>query len=153
MRKATALFLVLAYAVPLRADSLSLRVFGKSIHTGQCKVECSEENPGLGLDLTRGDIFFNAGAIRNSFSKNSFYMGVGRYVQFGDSFWLRLSGWGGLIYYPSPIRKESLWPGFLPAVSIGTKQISLTGTYIPDIKNYVIPAWVFNLNFVIKEAP
>ena len=144
------LLAVMGFA-PLQADSLSLRVFGKSIHTGQCRGGCSEENPGVGFDFIRGDTFFNAGAVKNSFSQNSFYLGAGRYVQFGNNFWLRLSGWGGLIYYPSPLRKENLWPGFLPSVSIGTKRISLTGTYIPDIKNYVVPAWMFNMNLIIWE--
>ena len=132
----------------LNAGAVSIHVNGKAIHTEGCGRGCSEKNNGVGLEYQWRSNYANAGYLKNSFFKDSYYIGYGKRVTTGGQIHGSLGFWSGLISYPS-YRKRFLLPAILPVVSFGVSHASFSVLYIPKIGDRIIPAWFFNMNIQV----
>lgn len=148
-----ALCTLILLTIPAKAqDGLSLQAFGKAVHTKGCGQGCSEKNNGAGLEYGWKSNLVNAGFIKNSFFRDSGYLGYGKSLTLGKDFYGSAGLWAGAIYYSTPRRKQQIYGAVLPMLSLGFKAVSINAVYIPDVRE-VIPAWLFSVKIKVWEAP
>lgn len=135
--------------VPAAAADDYLQINGRSIHFGGKILNPNENNTGVGWERESVDLLTNevtgvmVGTLINSVNDRSYYLG-GSYRYKID--YLEVGAVGGLIYYKSS--HGNLWPAILPEVSFRFKHFGINATYIPALRNDVVPALLFQL--VIK---
>lgn len=140
------------------ADELSLLINGKSIHLGSpAGSNLNEKNWGLGLqyDWERANDkwrpFATVSEFRDSNNNTSYYAGGGALYRFQfDSTHVDVGAIGFLM-----TRKEykngNPFPGVLPALSVGTKNVALNITYVPKVEPKSVPLWFFQLKISLNS--
>jgi len=138
------LFLCLLLAGQARADEWSLQINGISRHQGECRVQCNENNTGIGIERNWLDDGYLqsivADTLINSLNDRSYYAGGATRLKFGP---VGVGAFYGLIYYPA--ERSNIWPAVLPMVSVNFKHFGLNAIYIPAVSEDIVPAWLFQL--------
>ena len=137
---------------PAHADEWSLLVNGKAIHLGApAGSNLNESNWGLGLqyDWNRANSnwvpFAAASGFQDSNKNPSYYAGGGLLYRsrFGS-----VHVDAGLIAFVmtrKDYHDDKPFLGALPAFSVGTKDVAVNFTYIPNIHPKSVPLWFFQL--------
>lgn len=162
-------FLLLVFSVsfclglqcnPSNANQLNLLLNGKAIHMEDAAVgEYNEDNWGVGLQYDLGDPdekwvkFLTVSGFKDSNNQSSYYFGGGilrRYIlsEKLDNLHIDIGGIGFLMTRKDYLDRD-LFPGVLPAFSIGTNNVALNITYVPKVSPKMIALWFFQLKFSI----
>lgn len=137
------------------ADGLDLLLNGKAYHmsSGQ-NSHLNEKNWGAGLQYnfdTNGNWipFINASWFKDSNSNASYYAGGGlmrRYLITTDAPRLHIdAGFVAFLMHRKGFHDGDLFPGILPALSVGTDRIALNVTYIPKVDPKMVELLFFQL--------
>ena len=140
----------------VRADNLSLLVNGKSIHTNKNKnTQYNESNYGFGLHYelaksTQSWIpFVTVSGFKDSHNQASYYAGGGymrRMMLSRKLNYLHLdAGMIGFVMTRQDYKSGEPFVGALPALSLGTRDISVNVTYIPKVHPKMAELWFFQL--------
>jgi hypothetical protein len=135
-----------------RADEWSLQINGISHHSGQCRIECNENNKGIGLQYGWTDESgyakaLTAGTLINSMNDRSYYAGGATKLTLGP---VGVGAFYGLIYYPA--EQANWWPALLPILSLDFKHFGINALYIPAVSDQIVPAWLFQLVVPIRDG-
>jgi hypothetical protein len=134
------------------ADELSLLVNGKAIHINTpAGKNFNEKNWGLGLqydwDLadSKWRPFATVSGFNDSNHNPSYYAGGGalRRFQF-DGMHVDL-GAIGFLMTRKDFKNDRPFPGVLPVLSVGTKNVALNVTYVPKVEPKAVPLWFFQI--------
>jgi len=134
------------------ADELSLLINGKAVHLGEpANKNLNEKNWGLGLqyDWDRASDnwipFATVSGFRDSNRNPSYYAGGGALYRFQfDSAHVDL-GAVGFLMTRKDFKDNHPFPGVLPVLSVGTKNVALNITYVPKVEPKAVPLWFFQL--------
>ena len=142
------------------AGELHFVLNGKSIHLNKKPgYKLNEINLGAGFQYEFNNVnkywvpFLNAGGFSDSYEKPSYYVGGGisrRYRLPGKSLGLHLdAGLTGFVMTKADVNDNNPFPGILPMVSIGNKNVSLNITYVPAINDTELSTdlWFMQLKF------
>ena len=134
------------------ADELSLLINGKAVHmdsTGSKKL--NEKNWGLGLqydwerESDKWRPFATVSEFRDSNKNSSYYAGGGALYRFQfDNAHVDL-GAVGFLMTRKDYKNNDPFPGILPVLSVGTKNVALNITYVPKMEPKAVPLWFFQL--------
>lgn len=149
----------IAAATPTRAGELSLLVNGKAFHLdAQKNTDYNERNWGVGahyeLDTRLNESwvpFLQASEFRDSNRNLSYYAGGGLMRRFdlrtGD---LRVdAGAIAFVMYRRGFRDGNLFPGVLPALSVGTPRAALNVSYVPRVDPKMVPIVFLQLKLTL----
>jgi antimicrobial peptide resistance and lipid A acylation protein PagP len=134
------------------ADELSLLVNGKAIHLNTPPGKnLNEKNWGLGLqydwDLpdSKWIPFATVSGFIDSNRNPSYYAGGGalRRFQF-DGMHIDVGAIGFLMTRKN-FRNDQPFPGVLPVLSVGTKNVALNMTFVPKMEPKAVPLFFFQL--------
>jgi len=134
------------------ADEMSLLVNGKAIHINTpAGRNLNENNWGLGLqydwDLadSKWRPFATVSGFNDSNHNPSYYAGGGtlRRFQF-DGMHVDL-GAIGFLMTRKDFKNERPFPGVLPVLSVGTKNVALNVTYVPRVEPKGVPLLFFQI--------
>ncbi|MCG6969551.1 MAG: hypothetical protein LJE85_07280 [Gammaproteobacteria bacterium] len=150
------LLLFVFHAGVANADNLSLLVNGKSIHTNKNQnTQYNESNYGFGLHYelaktTQSWIPFVAiSGFKDSHNQASYYAGGGymrRLMLSRKLNYLHLdAGLIGFLMTRQDYNSGEPFLGALPALSVGTRDISVNVTYIPKVHPKMAELWFFQL--------
>ena len=145
-------------ATAAAADEWSLLLNGKAFHINSpAGSKLNERNWGLGLqyDWDRvGDRwipFGTAAGFRDSNRNMSYYAGGGAMYRFQfDSAHVDV-GAVGFIMTRKGYKNDEPFPGVLPALSVGTKNVALNITYVPRVDPKAVPLWFFQLKINLSN--
>lgn len=140
------------------ADELSLLVNGKAFHTNSTTSnKLNEKNWGLGLqyDWHRATDqwipFATASGFSDSNRNMSYYAGGGAMYRFQlDSAHVDL-GAVGFVMTRKGYKNNDPFPGVLPALSVGTKNVALNITYVPRVEPKAVPLWFVQLKINLSN--
>ena len=140
------------------ADELSLLINGKAVHmdsTGSKKL--NEKNWGLGLqydwerESDKWRPFATVSEFRDSNNNTSVYAGGGALYRFQfDGVHVDV-GAIGFLMTRKDYNNGDPFPGVLPALSVGTKNVALNITYVPKIEPKAVPLWFFQLKISLSS--
>lgn len=147
------LVVFICFATPSAfADQLSFLVNGKAIHfnnnTGEKQNE-SNWGAGFQYDIdsrySTWSKFVTVSGFVDSNSNPSYYFGGGYQKKFNLSYiypkmHLKAGVVGFIMWREDYEGGQQLFPGLLPAVTIGTERVALNVTYIPKFREDVVPA-------------
>ncbi|MFN2309393.1 MAG: hypothetical protein ABR553_06600 [Gammaproteobacteria bacterium] len=146
--------------VPAHAGEFSLLLNGKAIHLDvPAGGDYNEKNWGLGVqyDMPSAEHnwvpFVTASGFKDSESNTSYYLGGGYLYRYGFH-WGRAPmhldvGAVGFLMKRKHFKGGDLFPGILPALSLGTPWLSINMTYVPKVDPKMVPL----LFFQIKVTP
>ena len=140
------------------ADELSLLINGKAIHLGSpAGSNLNEKNWGLGLqyDWERASDkwrpFATVSEFRDSNNNTSYYAGGGALYRFQfDSAHVDV-GAVGFLMTRKDYKNGDPFPGVLPVLSVGTKNVALNITYVPKVEPKAVPLWFFQLKISLSS--
>lgn len=156
-------------AIPAQAGDVSLLINGKALHFNVPDGDSyNEENWGLGVQYdfdgsTEQDVsekhsnwitFLNASVFQDSNDNLSGYAGGGvmrRYRPFSNEELHIDLGVVGFLMQRKDFHDGHLFPGVLPAASIGTDRIALNVTYIPKVDPKMVPLIFFQLKVGLRQ--
>jgi len=150
------LYLLVFHANPANANNLSLLVNGKSIHTKKIEnVQYNEHNWGFGLHYEFARTpqpwvpFVSVSGFKDSLNEPSYYAGGGymrRIMLSRELNYLHVdAGLIGFLMTRKDYKNGQPFLGALPALSVGTKDISVNVTYIPKVHPKMAELWFFQL--------
>lgn len=140
------------------ADELSLLINGKALHMNSTAGnKLNENNWGLGLQYDWDRVsdkwipFAMASGFRDSNRHNSYYAGGGAMYRFQfDSAHVDV-GAIGFVMTRKGYKNSDPFPGVLPALSVGTKNVALNITYVPKVEPKAVPLWFFQLKITLSN--
>jgi len=140
------------------ADELSLLINGKAMHLGSPNgSNLNEKNWGLGLqyDWERASDkwrpFATVSEFRDSNNNTSYYAGGGALYRFQfDSAHVDV-GAVGFLMTRKDYKNGDPFPGVLPVLSVGTKNVALNITYVPKVEPKAVPLWFFQLKISLNS--
>ena len=140
------------------ADELSLLINGKAIHLGSSSSSnLNEKNWGLGLqyDWERANDkwrpFATVSEFRDSNKNISYYAGGGALYRFQfDSAHVDV-GAVGFLMVRKDFKNGDPFPGVLPVLSVGTKNVAVNITYVPKVEPKAVPLWFFQLKISLNS--
>jgi len=155
--------LVLAFVIGLTAtaaaaDEWNLLINGKALHLGSpAGSNLNEKNWGLGIqyDWERANDkwrpFATASEFRDSNNNTSYYAGGGAMyrLQF-DSVHVDV-GAIAFLMTRKDYKNNEPFPGVLPALSVGTKNVALNITYVPKVVPKSVPLWFFQIKINLSS--
>lgn len=150
------LCLLLFHANTANANNLSLLVNGKSIHTKKIQnTQYNERNWGFGLHYEFARTvqpwvpFVTVSGFKDSHNEPSYYVGGGymrRLMLSRKHNYLHMdAGLVGFVMTRKDYRNGEPFLGALPALSMGTKNVSVNVTYIPKVHPKMSELWFFQL--------
>lgn len=154
------LIIVLSYAAGVRADDLHVLVNGKAIHFDkQPNVNYNENNWGAGFQYDWGSKndpwvpFVTASGFNDSNRNPSYYAGGGYlrryYLSDSKTAWHADLGFVGFLMKRKDFKDGDLFPGVLPAFSIGSDKVALNLTYIPRVDPKMVPILFLQLKITL----
>ena len=140
------------------ADELSLLINGKAIHLGSpAGSNLNEKNWGLGLqydwerESDKWRPFATVSEFSDSNNNTSVYAGGGALYRFQfDSVHVDV-GAIGFLMTRKDYNSGDPFPGVLPVLSVGTKNVALNITYVPKIEPKAVPLWFFQLKISLSS--
>ena len=130
-------------------------VNGRSYHMQEARdgSKLNENNFGSGFQYdfsrsygARWVPFITASAFSDSFNNLSYYAGGGEMRRFYFSKgWHADVGYVGFIMARKDINDYRPFPGVLPVASIGTRDVSVNITYVPDVNDQIAELLFFQL--------
>lgn len=149
------------YAGVAGASNLSLLVNGKSIHTHKNeKTNFNESNWGFGLQYEFANTrqhwipYVMASGFKDSNNQPSYYAGGGymrRMMLSRKLNYLHLdAGLIGFLMSRQDYKQGEPFVGALPAMSLGTRDVSVNVTYIPKVHPKMAELWFFQLKLSTK---
>ena len=141
------------------AGSYHMIVNGKSYHMerSQNGQKLNENNFGSGFQYdfsrsygARWVPFFTSSAFQDSYNNISYYLGGGEMRRFYMSGgWHMDIGYFGFMMARKDFDNYKPFPGVLPVASVGTRNVSLNMTYIPNVNDQVDELLFFQLKVSI----
>lgn len=139
-----------------QADESSLLLNGKAVHLdSQPGVTYNENNWGFGLQYDLDPLesnwvpFLMGSGFKDSNGNMSYYAGGGMLRRYhftvGDTPLHFDAGAVAFFMTREGFKDGDAFPGILPAISLGTKQVSLNMTYIPKVDPKMVPLLFFQL--------
>ena len=157
------ILLIIACQFPVaNAGELSLLINGKAIHVGaDPDKHYNEKNWGAGLQYDFGvqedrwRSFVTMSGFLDSKENPSYYAGGGVVRHFNilpDFHQLHFdAGLVGFFMTREDYLDGDWFPGILPFLSLGIKQVSVNITYIPKIKPKMVELWFLQLKVPLAE--
>jgi hypothetical protein len=148
--------LLVFHANTASANNLSLLVNGKSIHTKKtANTQYNERNWGFGLHYEFARTaqiwvpFVTVSGFKDSNNEPSYYAGGGymrRLMLSRKHNYLHMdAGLIGFVMTRQDYKSGEPFLGALPALSLGTKDLSVNVTYIPKVHSKMAELWFFQL--------
>lgn len=156
------LYLILSFcllASSASAGELSILINGKAIHFDTPSgLTLNESNWGAGLqyDWDRNGRkwvpFVVVSGFIDSVNSPSYYAGGGYMQRWQlNKTWHADAGWIGFLMARQDFNNGDLFPGVLPAFSIGTNRVSLNATYIPKVYPKMVALAFFQLKIKLAD--
>jgi hypothetical protein len=150
------LFLLGGFGQAAKADESSLLLNGRAIHLDQQPgVTYNENNWGFGLQYDLDPVgsnwvpFLMGSGFKDSNGNMSYYGGGGMLRRYhfvlGDTPLHFDAGVVAFFMTREGFKDGDAFPGILPAISLGTKRVSLNMTYIPKVDPKMVPVLFFQL--------
>lgn len=144
------------------ASHLSLVVNGKAIHTNKNSgTQYNERNWGFGFEYEFGNTgqnwlpFVSVSGFKDSHGDPSFYAGSGYMRRFMLARKLNDlhvdAGLIGFVMSRQDYKSGDPFLGVLPVLSLGTRDVSLNVTYIPNVHPQMAELWFFQLKFSTQK--
>lgn len=154
------LFLTCFLSIPAYADEFSVLLNGKAIHLdSQPGVTYNENNWGVGFQYDMKPVeekwvpFFTASEFKDSNKNTSYYFGGG-FLHRTNFDWGKTpmhfdAGAIAFLMKRKGFNDGDLFPGILPAVSLGTPRFAVNMTFIPKIDPKMVPILFFQLKITL----
>lgn len=149
------------FGISANAGEFSALLNGKAIHLDhQPGVHYNEKNWGVGFqyDLSAGEEnwvpFLTASEFKDSNKNTSYYFGGG-FLHRTNFDWgntpMHFDA-GGIVFLMKRkgFKDGDLFPGILPAVSLGTPRVALNMTFIPKVDPKMVPILFFQLKITLN---
>lgn len=146
--------------IPANAGEFSVLLNGKAIHLDeQLGVHYNENNWGAGFqyDMPAGEEkwvpFVTASGFKDSNKNNSYYAGGG-YMYRHKFDWGKTpmhfdAGAVAFLMKRKGFKDGDLFPGILPALSLGTSRVAVNMTFIPKVDPKMVPLLFFQLKITL----
>ena len=150
------------FGVSANAGELSVLLNGKAIHLdSQSGVTYNENNWGVGFQYGMKPVeekwvpFATASGFKDSNKNTSYYFGGG-FLHRTSFEWGKTPmhfDAGGIVFLMKRkgFRNGDLFPGILPAVSLGTPRVAVNMTFIPKIDPKMVPLLFFQLKITLGD--
>jgi hypothetical protein len=150
------------FGVPANAGEMSVLLNGKAIHLdSQPGIHYNENNWGLGVQYDMAPVeetlvpFFTASGFKDSNKNMSYYAGGGllHRSQFDWGKTPMHFDAGAIVFLMKRkgFQENHLFPGILPAFSLGTPRVAVNMTFIPKIDPKMVPLLFFQLKITLGD--
>lgn len=148
------------FGISANAGDFSVLVNGKAIHLDtQPGVHYNEKNWGLGFQYDMAPVeekwvpFVTASEFKDSNENTSYYFGGGflhrTSFEWGKTPMHFDAGGIAFLMKRKGFKDGDLFPGILPAVSLGTSRVAVNMTFIPKVDPKMVPILFFQLKITL----